>query len=38
MGDERYNTEEYVYGCQANIFFKLHSGQLPVGSVLCLSE
>lgn len=38
MWDERYNTEEFVYGSQPNDFLASVSGQIPRGRVLCLAE
>lgn len=37
--DQRYGTEDYWYGTQANEFLKEHVGALPPrGRVLCLAE
>jgi SAM-dependent methyltransferase len=38
MWDERYNTEEFVYGTRPNAFLVSVSGQIPPGRVLCLAE
>jgi SAM-dependent methyltransferase len=38
MWDERYNTDEFVYGTRANDFLASVSGQIPRGRVLCLAE
>lgn len=38
MWDERYNTEEYVYGTQPNDFLAARFGAIPKGDVLCLGE
>ena len=36
--DERYDTEEYVYGTQPNDFLRQNAGQLHPGRTLCLAE
>jgi SAM-dependent methyltransferase len=36
--DERYNTEEYRYGTEANDFLRSVADQLPLGNCLCLAE
>lgn len=38
MWDERYSTEQYVYGKRPNDFLSQMSGKLKKGSVLCLAE
>ncbi|MCW8195132.1 class I SAM-dependent methyltransferase [Proteobacteria bacterium 005FR1] len=38
MWDERYSTEEYVYGTAPNDFLAAHVGEIPKGKVLCLGE
>lgn len=38
MWDERYNTEEYVYGTQPNDFLKANFNVFPKGKVLSLAE
>ena len=38
MWDERYNSDEYAYGKEANDFLKQHIGDLPNGRILCLAE
>lgn len=38
MWDERYNTEEYVYGTKPNDFLVSVIDQVPRGRVLCLGE
>lgn len=38
MWDERYQTEEYVYGKEPNDFLRQVSSDLPQGMVLCLAE
>lgn len=36
--DERYDTEDYVYGVHPNKFLASISDQIPVGKTLCLAE
>lgn len=36
MWNERYSTEEYVYGTEPNQFLKEHADKIPEGKVLCL--
>jgi hypothetical protein len=36
--DERYDTEDYVYGRQPNSFVVEYSKRVPKGRVLCLAE
>jgi SAM-dependent methyltransferase len=38
MWDERYNTDEYVYGTEPNTFLVEAAGTIPKGRVLCLAE
>jgi SAM-dependent methyltransferase len=38
MWDERYSTEEYVYGTEPNDFLHTVAPRLPVGRTLCLCE
>ncbi|OGW36707.1 MAG: SAM-dependent methyltransferase [Nitrospirae bacterium GWD2_57_9] len=38
MWDQRYNTEEYMYGKEPNQFLASVSSELPKGRVLCLAE
>lgn len=38
MWDERYNTDEYVYGREPNGFLREHADALPKGRILCLAE
>lgn len=38
MWDERYNTEEFVYGTKPNDFLVSVIDQVPRGRVLCLAE
>ncbi|WP_432823373.1 SAM-dependent methyltransferase [Trichloromonas sp.] len=38
MWDQRYDTEEYVYGTQANDFLVSVSDRMSQGRVLCLAE
>jgi SAM-dependent methyltransferase len=38
MWDERYGTDEYVYGIYANKFLVSIADQIPVGKTLCLGE
>jgi SAM-dependent methyltransferase len=38
MWDQRYATDEYVYGIEANDFLISVAQQLPVGRTLCLAE
>ena len=38
MWDERYNTEEFVYGTRPNDFLASVSAQIPPGRLLCLAE
>ncbi|MDF7801051.1 class I SAM-dependent methyltransferase [Pontiellaceae bacterium B1224] len=38
MWDERYKTEDYVYGLEPNDFLLENVDQLKPGSVLCLAE
>jgi len=38
MWDQRYDTDEYVYGTEPNAFLASVAGKLPVGRVLCIAE
>ncbi len=38
MWDERYASDEYVYGLEPNDFLKAHFSSIPMGEVLCLAE
>ncbi len=38
MWNERYSTDEYVYGTEPNTFLSENFHQLPSGKVLCLAE
>jgi 2-polyprenyl-3-methyl-5-hydroxy-6-metoxy-1,4-benzoquinol methylase len=38
MWDERYDTDEYVYGTKPNDFLLSVAGRLPRGRILCLAE
>lgn len=38
MWDERYSSDEYVYGTEPNHFLKQHYSLIPQGRVLCLAE
>lgn len=38
MWDERYNTEEYVYGTNPNDFLRMNVSAIPKGKVLSLAE
>lgn len=38
MWDERYSTDDYVYGQEPNDFLRENGGQLKPGSALCLTE
>ncbi|MGE0079864.1 MAG: class I SAM-dependent methyltransferase [Thiohalomonadaceae bacterium] len=38
MWDERYATDEYVYGTEPNDFLAANVARLPRGDVLCLAE
>ena len=38
MWDEKYDSEEYIYGKQANTFLQENSDALPPGKILCLAE
>ncbi len=38
MWDNRYNTDEYVYGTEPNAFLVEAADTLPKGCVLCLAE
>ena len=38
MWDERYNTEEYVYGKEPNAFLASVIADMPQGRILCLAE
>lgn len=38
MWDERYNTEEYVYGTNPNEFLRANINSIPKGKVLSLAE
>lgn len=38
MWDQRYNTDEFVYGKKPNDFLVSVIGQIPKGDVLCLAE
>lgn len=37
MWDQRYDTEEYVYGTEPNTFLAAHCQTIPRGAVLCLA-
>ena len=36
--DERYETEEYVYGVEPNDFLRAEAHRIPPGPVLCLAD
>ena len=38
MWNQRYDTDEYVYGTEPNDFLKSVVAQIPKGDVLCLAE
>ncbi len=38
MWDERYDTEDYVYGINPNKFLASIADKIPVGKTLCLAE
>lgn len=38
MWDERYQTDDFVYGTAPNDFLRGNLGKLPLGRVLCLAE
>ena len=38
MWDEKYDSEEYIYGKQANTFLQENVDSLPMGEILCLAE
>jgi SAM-dependent methyltransferase len=38
MWDERYATDEFVYGTEPNDFLKAHADKLKPGRVLCLAD
>lgn len=38
MWDEKYSSEDYVYGREPNRFLEAHAAELPPGEVLCLAE
>lgn len=38
MWDQRYQTDEYVYGTAPNDFLRSHADRLPKGRILCLAE
>ncbi|MDA8098817.1 MAG: class I SAM-dependent methyltransferase [Nitrospiraceae bacterium] len=38
MWDQRYDTEEYVYGIEPNRFLASMADKIPKGRVLCLAE
>jgi len=38
MWDERYSTEEYVYGTKPNEFLEANTNSIPKGNVLSLAE
>jgi 2-polyprenyl-3-methyl-5-hydroxy-6-metoxy-1,4-benzoquinol methylase len=38
MWDERYASDEYVYGLEPNDFLKANFESIPMGEVLCLAE
>jgi len=38
MWNERYNTDDYVYGTEPNTFLLEHYRTIPMGKVLCLGE
>lgn len=36
--DERYNSEDYVFGTEPNDFLRQNTAKIPAGPVLCLAE
>ena len=38
MWDQRYNTDEYVYGTEPNEYLVSVSDHIPKAKVLCLAE
>jgi SAM-dependent methyltransferase len=38
MWDQRYNTEDYVYGTRPNDFLVHVAGKMPLGRTLCIAE
>ena len=38
MWDDRYHTEEYVYGTEPNFFLLENVDQIPSGDVVCLAD
>lgn len=38
MWDEKYNSEQYIYGKEPNSFLKDSCSEIPRGKVLCLAE
>lgn len=38
MWDERYQTDEFIFGTEPNEFLKANAGKLKPGSVLCLAD
>ncbi len=38
MWDQRYDTDEYVYGTEPNDFLASVAGDIPVGRTLCIAE
>ena len=38
MWDDRYRTEDFVYGTAPNAFLNEHINDIPKGDVLCLAD
>ena len=38
MWDEKYDSEDYIYGKQANTFLQENADAMPMGEILCLAE
>jgi len=38
MWDDRYRTEDFVYGTEPNAFLRENIDQIPMGDVLCLAD
>jgi SAM-dependent methyltransferase len=38
MWDDRYRTEDFVYGTEPNAFLRDHLGEIPLGDVLCVAD
>lgn len=38
MWEERYSTEHYVFGTEANDFLRNNVATIPIGDILCLAE